>query len=122
MFLMPPDPRDWLPEGHLAWAVRRLARELDIAPFLAACRADGQGRPAYHPAMMVALLVYCHAKGILSSRAVEMATHDDVGARVICGGLHPGHSTVAFRCTWRPTCTGRRRCSARSGRCSGWVR
>ena len=24
-----------------------------------------------------------------------MATYDDVGARVICGGLHPDHSTVA---------------------------
>lgn len=96
VFLMPPDPRDWLPEGHLAWAVRRQARELDIASFLAAYRADGQGRPAYHPVMMVALLVYCHAKGVLSSRAVEMATYDDVGARVICGGLHPDHSTVAL--------------------------
>jgi hypothetical protein len=21
VFLMPPDPRDWLPEGHLAWFV-----------------------------------------------------------------------------------------------------
>jgi hypothetical protein len=25
VFLMPPDPRDWLPEGHLAWAMRRAA-------------------------------------------------------------------------------------------------
>jgi transposase len=96
VFLMPPDPRDWLPEGHLAWAVRRMAAELDIAPFLGAYRADGQGRPAYHPRMMVALLVYCHVKSVMSSRAVEMATYDDVGARVICGGLHPDHSTVAL--------------------------
>lgn len=96
VFLMPPDPRDWLPAGHLAWAVRQQARELDIAPFLAAYRADGQGRPAYHPRMMAALVIYCYAKGIRSSRAVEMATFDDVGARVICGGLHPDHATVAW--------------------------
>lgn len=96
VFLMPEDPRDWLPAGHLAWAVREQAAALDINPFLAGYRADGQGRPAYHPRMMVALLVYCHAKGVLSSRAVEMATYDDVGARVICGGLHPDHSTVAL--------------------------
>jgi transposase len=95
VFLMPPDPRDWLPEGHLAWAVRRAAAGLDLAPFLAAYRADGQGRTAYHPRMMVALIVYCYAKGIRSSRAVEMATFDDVGARVLCGGLHPGHATNA---------------------------
>ena len=92
---MPPDPREWLPAGHLAWAVREAARELDITPFLAAYRADGQGRPAYHPRMMAALVIYCYAKGVRSSRAVEMATFDDVGARVICGGLHPDHATVA---------------------------
>ncbi len=95
VFLMPPDPRDWLPEGHLAWAVRRSVRELDLAPFLAAYRADGQGNTAYHPRMMVALVMYCYCKGIRSSRAIEMATFDDVGARVICGGLHPDHATNA---------------------------
>jgi transposase len=95
VFLMPPDPRDWLPEGHLAWAMRRAAAGLDLAPFLAAYRADGQGRTAYHPRMMVALVMYCYAKGIRSSRAIEMATFDDVGARVICGGLHPDHATSA---------------------------
>jgi transposase len=95
VFLMPPDPRDWLPQGHLAWAMRRAAGELDLAPFLSAYRADGQGKTAYHPRMMVALILYCYAKGIRSSRAVEMATFDDVGARVICGGLHPDHATCA---------------------------
>ena len=95
VFLLPPDPRDWLPPQHLAWAMRRAARELDLALFLAACRADGQGNTAYHPRMMVALVMYCYAKGIRSSRAIEMATFDDVGARVICGGLHPDHATNA---------------------------
>jgi transposase len=95
VFLMPPDPRDWLPPGHLAWAVRRAVAELDLAPFLAGYRADGQGKKAYHPRMMVALIMYCYCKGVRSSRAVEMATFDDVGARVICGGLHPDHATNA---------------------------
>ncbi len=95
VFLMPPDPRDWLPAGHLAWAMRRAARELDLAPFLAGYRADGQGKKAYHPRVMVALVMYCYAKGVRSSRAIEMATFDDVGARVICGGLHPDHATCA---------------------------
>jgi transposase len=94
-FLMPPDPREWLPPGHLAWAVRRMVRELDLAQFLAAYRADGQGNTAYHPRMMTGLVLYCYAKGIRSSRAIELATYDDVGARVICGGLHPDHATNA---------------------------
>ena len=40
--------------------------------------------------MMVVLILYCYAKGIRSSRAIEMATFDDVGAPVICGGAAPG--------------------------------
>jgi transposase len=94
VFLLPPDPREWLPGRHLAWAVRAAAQELDMAPFVAWYRADGQGRRAFHPRLMVALVMYCYCKGIRSSRAVEMATWDDVGARVICGNLHPDHSTI----------------------------
>ena len=94
-YLLPPDVRDWLPAGHLAWAVLDLAGQMDVSAFTGWYRADGQGRPAYHPAMMVALACYCYCKGIRSSRAIEAATHDDLGARVICGNLHPDHSTTA---------------------------
>src|SRR5215472_15712969 len=81
-WLLPPDPREWLPAGHLAWAVREAVGGMDLSPFLAGYRADGQGKKAYHPALMVALVMYCYCKGVRSSRAVEMATYDDVGARV----------------------------------------
>jgi transposase len=93
-YLLPPDVRDWLPARHLAWELRALAQEMDLGPFMSWYRADGQGRPAYHPAVMVTLACYCFCKGIRSSRGIEAATYDDVGARVICGNLHPGHSTV----------------------------
>ena len=32
-FLMPPDPRDWLPEGHLSWFILDTVGQLDVAPF-----------------------------------------------------------------------------------------
>ena len=81
MYLLPPDARDWLPPRHLAWALLEQAGRLDMAPFTAWYRADGQGRPGYHPRLMVALVMYCYCKGVRSSRAIEMATWDDVGAR-----------------------------------------
>ena len=71
-FLLPPDARDWLPAGHLSWAVIDAVGELDLSEFLAYYRSDGQGRPAYHPKMMTALVLYCYCKGIRSSRAVQM--------------------------------------------------
>jgi transposase len=93
--LMPADPREWLPDGHLAWRVLELAGEMDLSRFGASYRRDGQGGRPYHPQMMATLLLYCYCRGRKSSREIEMATFDDVGARVICGGLHPDHSTVA---------------------------
>jgi len=93
--LMPADPREWRPAGHLAWKVIELAGEMGLPGFGASCRGDGQGGRPYHPAVMATLLLYCYCRGRRSAREIEMATFDDVGARVICGGLHPDHSTVA---------------------------
>jgi transposase len=93
--LMPADPREWLPAGHLAWRVLEMAGEMDLSQFGASYRRDGQGGRPYDPAMMATLLLYCYCRGRRSSREIEMATFDDVGARVICGGLHPDHGTVA---------------------------
>jgi transposase len=92
---MPADPRQWLPERHLAWSVLEQAAGMDLSGFGAGYRADGQGGVPYDPAMMTALLLYCYCRGRRSSREIEAATFDDVGARVICGNLHPDHSTVA---------------------------
>ena len=92
--LMPADPREWLPPGHLAWRVMALAREMDLSRF-GSYRADGQGGRPYHPQMMATLLLYSYCRGRRSSREIEASTFDDVGARIICGGLHPDHSTVA---------------------------
>src|SRR5260370_2804578 len=93
--LLSADRGQWLPDGHLAWRVLDLAAEMDLSRFGARYRADGQGGRPYHPQMMAMLVLYCYCRGRRSSREIEMATYDDVGARVICGGLHPDHSTSA---------------------------
>jgi hypothetical protein len=45
-FLMPPDVREWLPEGHLAWFVLDAVAAMDLAAFYAAYREDGRSRLA----------------------------------------------------------------------------
>ena len=54
-FLLPPDVRDWLPDSRLAWFVIDAVAVMDTAAFYAAYRADGHGRAAYEPSMMLAL-------------------------------------------------------------------
>ena len=72
-FLLPPDVRDWLPEDHFAWFVIDAVERIDMAAFYAAYRDDGRCRPAYEPAMMLALLLYAYARGTRSSRVIERA-------------------------------------------------
>jgi transposase len=63
-FLLPPDLRDWLPEGHLAWFILDVVDQLDLSPFLAAYRADGHGHPAYDPKTLLGVLLYGYATGV----------------------------------------------------------
>ena len=44
---------------------------------------------------MVALLLYGYCQGERSSRVIEKRCVRDVGYRVITGGLHPDHATIA---------------------------
>ena len=93
--LLPPSLREWLPEDHLAWFVIDAVAAIDLAAFLAAYRADGHGRAAHDPAMMVALLLYAYAIGERSSRGIERRCVEDVATRVICANQRPDHTTIA---------------------------
>jgi transposase len=62
-FLLPPDVRDWLPSDHLAWFVLDVVDQLDLGPFLKAYRADGHGRAAYAPRMLLGCCCMATAPG-----------------------------------------------------------
>jgi len=95
VFLMPPDARDWLPEGHLAWFVLWSVERMDLAAFYASYRLDGWGRAAFEPKLMVSLLLYAYARGERSSRGIERRCVEDVAYRVIAAHQTPDHATIA---------------------------
>ena len=94
-FLLPPDLRDWLPDGHLAWFVLDAVAGMDLREFYAAYREDGVGRRAYDPAMMVALLLYGYSRGVRSARKIERACEEDVAFKMIAMLETPDHATIA---------------------------
>lgn len=65
--------REWLPEAHLAYFIMEVVGELDLRSIY--CKYDGRqgGNPAFHPQMMVALLIYAYCVGLPSSRKIEKA-------------------------------------------------
>ena len=92
-FLLPPDLRDWIPADDLAHFVIEAVERVALGAFKVNHR--GTGSAQYHPRMILALLIYCYANGIFSSRRIERATHRDIGVRFVAANLHPDHDTIA---------------------------
>ena len=92
-FLLPPDLRDWLPADDLGHFVIEAVERVDLGAFKVNHR--GTGSAQYHPRMMLALMIYCYANGIFSSRRIERATHRDIGVRFVAANRHPDHDTIA---------------------------
>jgi transposase len=95
VLLLPPSLTDWVPEDHLVWSVLGAVEHVNLDVFYGAYRANGQGRAAYDPAMMVALVLYAYCLGVRSSRAIERACREDVAFKVITAMEVPDHSTIA---------------------------
>lgn len=93
--MMPPSLHDWLPEDHLARFVAEMVPELDLSEFYASYEEkDGRGKAAYHPVMMVRLLIYGYCTGVVSSRQIEKRTYEDVPFRYLSADEHPDHTTI----------------------------
>jgi hypothetical protein len=80
--LLPPSLREWLSDDHLAWFVIDAVTELELSALYAAYRADGHGRAAHEPAMMVPRLrgaagprpgAGCHLVGAVPAHALRSA-------------------------------------------------
>ena len=91
--LLPPDLKDWVPEDDLVHFVVAAVDGLDVSAFQINHR--GTGSPQYPPRMMLALLIYCYANGVFSSRRIERATYRDIGVRYLTADTHPDHDTIA---------------------------
>jgi transposase len=94
--LLPADLRDWVPEEDLVHFVIEAVKTLPTGEFVVNERGTGYGQ--YPPSMMLALLIYCYANGIFSSRRIERATYRDLGVRFLTGDTHPDHDTI---CSFR---------------------
>ncbi len=94
-FLLPPDLRDWLPQGHLAWFILDVVDQVDLAPFYRAHRDDGHGHPAYDPKLLLGVLLYAYYVGVRSSRQIERRCHEDIAFRVLAANQAPDHVTTA---------------------------
>ena len=94
-YLLPPSPREWLPEGHLSKFVLDLVNDLDLKEIEQKVQAkDARGERPYSPTMMTALLLYAYSTGVFSSRRIERATVEDLAFRFLSGNEQPHFTTI----------------------------
>ena len=93
-YLLPQAPREWLPEGHLALFLEDAVSLLDIEE-IAVRFKKGRGPRAYHPRMLLSLLLYGYCTGVYSSRKIAAACETEVAFRALCGGQFPDFRTVS---------------------------
>ena len=93
--LFPPSVLDYVPLSHPAHFVRDLVRDdLDLEAIYASYE-DARGAPAFHPAMMTALLLYAYTQGIYSSRRISRACEERLDFHAVTASTKPDFRTIS---------------------------
>jgi transposase len=92
--------REWLPKDHFAYFLIDAMQQLDLSKFLSKYRADGVGATAFHPQILLGVILYGYSQGVRSSRQIERHCQEDVAYRIVAANQQPDHCTIS-RCITR---------------------
>jgi len=95
VWLLPPSVSDFVPAGHPAHLIRDLVgEELDLSAIMVAY-TELKGYPPYHPAMMVALLLYAYRSGVYSSRRIARGCEERLDFQAVTALNRPDFRTIS---------------------------
>ncbi len=95
VWLLPPSVADFVPAGHPAHLIRDLvSEELDLSAIMGAY-TEMKGYPPYHPAMMVALLLYAYRSGVYSSRRIARGCEERLDFQAVTALNRPDFRTIS---------------------------
>jgi transposase len=90
--LLPPSLEDLIPENHLVRVVNRTVEKLNIQPLTATYK--GGGASAYHPLMLLKVLVYAYLTKIYASRMIAKALTENIHLMWLSGMSTPDFRTI----------------------------
>jgi transposase len=98
LLLMPPSIQEWVREDSLPRFLSEVVDGMDangrLDAFYAPYREDGRGAAAFHPVMMLKVLLYAYTNGVTSSRRIEAMLEVDIAFRYLAANNHPGFRTI----------------------------
>lgn len=96
MVMLPISLQDQLVPGTLEHTINRLVDEnIDLSVFDARYKNDETGAAAIHPRILLKVILLAYAKGMISSRQIERACHENILFIALSYGYAPDHSTIA---------------------------
>ena len=90
--LFPAGLDEKVPQDSPARLVNQIVDNLDIAEIIDTYK--GGGTSAYHPRMMLKVVLYSYLNNIYSSRKIEQALADRISFMWLSGGQQPDHNTI----------------------------
>lgn len=94
-FLLPPRVDEWIPAGHMARIVNEAVDWMDLTALESAFHKTGAGAPAYHPKLLLKLLIYGYLTQRFSSRRISTACREDLAMMWLARMTQPKHSVIA---------------------------
>lgn len=96
MVMLPISLQDQLVPGTLEYTINRLVDEnIDLSVFDERYKNDLTGAAAIHPKILLKVILLAYAKGMISSRQIERACHENIIFIALSYGYAPDHSTIA---------------------------
>lgn len=95
MRLLPTDPRKWIEDNDLIFFICALLDQLNLESFYSAYRRDSWGGIAYHPKVILTVIIMCYCEGIRESRDIERKCRTDIRLIGLLGDSIPDHSTIS---------------------------
>jgi transposase len=93
-FLFPPALEDWVPADHPARFLREFVDQLDLAALNFAMPAATEGRPPYHPSLLLKIWLYGYFHRIRSTRKLEAACNEQLSLLWLTGLIAPDHNSL----------------------------
>lgn len=93
IMLLPASIEDLIPENHLVRAIDTVVEQLNLNQFYNSYGEEGQ--PAYHPKMLIKILLYGYATNVRSSRKLAEKLESDVFYMFLAGMQRPDFRTIS---------------------------
>jgi transposase len=96
MIMLPISLQDQLVPGTLEHTINRLVdKNVNLLVFDERYKNDETGAAAIHPKILLKVILLAYAKGMISSRQIERACHENIIFIALSYGYAPDHSTIA---------------------------